>query len=132
MTTQAIAADGLDGRERTLRLAAIGLVGGFLSGLLGIGGGTVMVPLFVLALGMAQRHAHALSLAAIIPISIVAVATYGAAGKVDLLDGALLAAGSIFGARLGAGILSRAPERQLKLAFGGFLLLAAASVVLKG
>lgn len=122
----------MDGAPFLLAAVAFGVATGVLSGLLGIGGGTVMVPLFVLALGMAQRHAHALSLAAIIPISIVAVATYGAAGKVDLLDGALLAAGSIFGARLGAGILSRAPERQLKLAFGGFLLLAAASVVLKG
>jgi uncharacterized membrane protein YfcA len=60
----------------------IGGAGGVLSGLLGVGGGIVMVPLLVLRAGYRQRDAHAMSLGAIIPISLASVVTYGAAGEV--------------------------------------------------
>lgn len=111
---------------------AIGLIGGLFSGLLGIGGGTVMVPLMVLWLGITQREAHALSLAAIIPISLVAVLVYGQAGEVDLVGAAALTLGAIFGARVGAGLLAKASERPLKFAFGFFLLIAAIMLILEG
>jgi uncharacterized membrane protein YfcA len=107
------------------RLAAIGLTGGILSGLLGVGGGIVMVPLLVFWAGHAQRDAHALSLAAIIPISCASVAAYGVAGEVRPWEALALAAGSIAGAQVGAGLLTRVDERRLKLAFGCFLLLVA-------
>jgi uncharacterized protein len=103
------------------RLLTIGVMGGLLSGLLGVGGGVVMVPLLVLWAGYRQRDAHALSLGAIIPISLASVVIYGAAGKVRLVDAAALAAGSIVGARIGASALARIEERPLKLAFGLFL-----------
>src|SRR3989440_12168353 len=93
------------------RLLAIGIWGGLLSGLLGVGGGIVMVPLLVLWAGYAQRDAHAASLAAIIPISVAGILTYGIAGEVKLGPAAALAAGSIFGAQLGAGLLASLPER---------------------
>jgi uncharacterized membrane protein YfcA len=109
-----------------------GLLGGLLSGLLGIGGGTVMVPLLVLWGGRPQRQAHAMSLAAIIPISLAAVLVYGRAGKVNILDAVALGAGAIVGARTGARLLARAPDRALKGAFGVFMLLAAVSISLKG
>src|SRR3954468_10226569 len=64
------------------KLVAIGLGGGLLSGLLGVGGGIVMVPLLVLWAAYSQRDAHAISLGAIIPISIAGIATYGVAGEV--------------------------------------------------
>jgi len=64
------------------KLRAIGLGGGVLSGLLGVGGGVVMVPLLVLWAGYRQREAHAVSLGAIIPISVAGIATYGVAGEV--------------------------------------------------
>jgi uncharacterized membrane protein YfcA len=103
------------------RLATIGGAGGVLSGLLGVGGGVVMVPLLVLWAGYRQRDAHALSLGAIIPISLASVVTYGAAGKVRVGYAVALAAGSIVGARLGAGFLARIEERPLKIVFGLFL-----------
>jgi len=103
------------------RLLAIGVMGGLLSGLLGVGGGVVMVPLLVLWAGYRQRDAHALSLGAIIPISLASVVIFGAAGKVRLVDAAALAAGSIVGARIGSSALARIEERHLKLAFGLFL-----------
>lgn len=110
----------------------VGLVGGLFSGLLGIGGGTAMVPLLVFVAGLTQRTAHAISLAAMIPIALAALVVYGVAGKVDLVAAAALAAGAIAGARVGAEILSRTPERPLKAAFGAFLLFAAVMLVVEG
>ena len=103
------------------RFAAIGGAGGLLSGLLGVGGGVVMVPLLVLRAGYRQREAHAMSLGAIIPISLASVITYGAAGKVHYGEAVALAVGAVAGARVGAGALARIDERQLKLVFGVFL-----------
>jgi hypothetical protein len=105
-----------------LRLVAIGLLGGLLSGLLGVGGGVIMVPLLVLAAGYGQREAHALSLGAIIPISVAGGAAYWVAGEVHPLEAAALTVGAIAGARVGALALSRIDERLLKLVFGLFVL----------
>jgi hypothetical protein len=114
------------------QFGAIGLVGGFFSGLLGIGGGLVMVPLMVFWQGGQQRWAHAMSLAAIIPISLGAVLIYGAGGNVDVPDALALTIGAVVGARVGTGFLVRAPEHILKGCFGVFMLAAAIGVVLKG
>jgi uncharacterized membrane protein YfcA len=110
------------------RFAAIGGAGGLLSGLLGVGGGIVMVPLLVLRGGYRQREAHAMSLGAIIPISLASVVTYGVAGEVRVGYAIALAAGSVFGARVGAGLLARIHERPLKIVFG--LFLGAVSILL--
>src|SRR6516165_9564615 len=104
------------------QLVAIGILGGALSGLLGVGGGIVMVPLLVFWAGYGQRDAHAMSLGAIIPISIAGIATYGVAGQVHWWDAVGLAAGSIVGARVGAGLLALIDERLLKIIFGLFLV----------
>ena len=107
------------------QLVTIGLAGGVLSGLLGVGGGIVMVPLLVLWAGYAQRDAHAMSLGAIVPISVAGVLTYGVAGQVRLPEAIALAVGAVAGARVGAGLLSRLGDRPLKLAFGSFLIAVA-------
>ena len=107
------------------KLLAIGLGGGLLSGLLGVGGGVVMVPLLVLWAGYAQREAHAMSLGAIIPISIAGIATYGIAGEVRWWYAVGLAAGSVVGAQIGAGVLTRIDEHLLKGVFGVFLVAVA-------
>jgi hypothetical protein len=104
------------------KLLAIGLGGGLLSGLLGVGGGIVMVPLLVFWAGYAQREAHATSLGAIIPISIAGIATYGVAGEVRYGTALALAAGSVVGAPIGARLLMRIDERSLKIVFGLFLV----------
>ena len=104
------------------KLLAIGFGGGLLSGLLGVGGGIIMVPLLVLWAAYSQRDAHAISLGAIIPISIAGIATYGVAGEVRYGTAIGLAVGSIVGAGLGAGLLARIDERLLKVVFGLFLV----------
>jgi uncharacterized protein len=113
----------------TPKLAVIGLLGGLLSGLLGVGGGVVMVPALVLWAGVGQRDAHAISLAAIVPISIAGVAAFGAAGEVSVGAAVALAIGAMAGARIGAGALTRIPEHALQLVFGAFLIAVAALMV---
>src|SRR6476469_7195641 len=93
----------------------------------GVGGGIVMVPLLVLWAHYGQRDAHAASLGAIIPISIAGIAIYGIAGEVRVGTAIALAAGSIVGARIGAGWLARIDERLLKVVFGTFLVAVARS-----
>ena len=120
-TTQTLASPAV-ARVLDRKLLVIGLVGGLLSGLLGVGGGVIMVPLLVLWAAYGQRDAHAMSLGAIIPISIAGIATYGVAGEVHWWDALGLAAGAIVGARLGAGLLARIDQRLLKIIFGLFLV----------
>jgi uncharacterized membrane protein YfcA len=114
------------------RLAAIGVVGGLLSGLLGVGGGVVMVPLLVLWARLDQRLAHALSLGAIIPIGVAGLVTYGVAGEVAWPEAGALIGGSLLGARVGAGALTRIDERLLKGLFGAFLVIVAVVMVVEG
>lgn len=114
------------------KLLAIGSGGGLLSGLLGVGGGIVMVPLLVLWAAYSQREAHAVSLGAIIPISVAGIAAYGVAGEVRYWPAIGLAAGSIAGARIGAGLLARIDERLLKIVFGAFLVGVAALMGARG
>ncbi len=133
MTDGLVHASGVvTGREPRRRLdaqlVAIGVVGGLLSGLLGIGGGVIMVPLLVLWAGFGQRDAHAISLGAIIPISIAGIVTFGIAGRVNWLDALALAVGAVAGARIGAALLARADERVLKIVFGCFLVAAAVTM----
>lgn len=102
-----------------------GSVAGLMSGLLGVGGGVVMVPLLVLVAGLSQHQAHATSLAAVILMGAVGAATYAAAGEVDLKIALPLAAGSLVGAPLGARLMARTGEGNLKTAFGVFMILVA-------
>ena len=109
-------------RRAGTELLGIGVSGGLLSGLLGVGGGVIMVPLLVLWGGYGQRDAHATSLGAIIPISVAGIVTYGIAGKVDWTAAAALAVGAVAGALIGAGMLARMNERTLRIVFGCFLV----------
>lgn len=106
--------------ERTppVALLGIGFAGGLLSGLMGVGGGVVMVPLLVMAAGFSQHRAHATSLAAILPIATVAAVRFAAAGEVAFSTAALLAVGAVAGAQIGARIMHGMGEAALKTTFG--------------
>lgn len=105
---------------------AVGLTGGLLSGLLGVGGGIVMVPGLVVALGMTQHRAHGTSLAAILPIGAVGAAVYAIdGGRIHLGFAATLAVGAAIGAPFGVRALARIPEPALRSLFIGAVFLAA-------
>ena len=115
----------------SFKLVVIGFAAGIASGLFGIGGGIVMVPLLVLAGSLDQHRAHAASLAAGIFLGAAGGLTYALAGDVDLGVGALLAAGAIVGAPLGARLMDRTPEASLKVAFGVLLIALSIGLVLR-
>lgn len=101
----------------------IGLAAGVFSGLLGIGGGTVVVPALVWLFGMTQHKAQGTILAAFIPpVAILAFLRYYQSGNVDLRAAALVALGIFLGGWVGAGISLSLPEAALKRVFGVFLL----------
>jgi uncharacterized membrane protein YfcA len=104
-------------RERTLKLVAIGTAAGLFSGLFGVGGGTVIVPLLVLWLGYGEREATGTSLAAIVFIAGVAAAMQGAYGNVHVLDGLLVGLPAVGGVLLGTWLQQRMHVRAISLLF---------------
>jgi len=120
---------GLDGR--TLRLGAIGTLAGLFSGLFGVGGGTVIVPLLMLWLGYQERMATATSLAAIALIAAFAAAVGGLYGNVRVGDAALVGIPAIAGVVLGAWLAQRLPGRAIALMFSGVLVASAVELVLR-
>ena len=113
-------------REATVWVyAGIGLVAGLASGLLGIGGGIVIVPMLAGWLGMPLKRALGTSLAAIVAIVVPGAAVHAALGHIDWGIALVLALGSVAGARVGARIALGTRERTLRLLVGGFLGLVA-------
>jgi uncharacterized membrane protein YfcA len=113
-----------------LTCVGIGLLAGLLSGLFGVGGGTVIVPLLVLILGFDQRLAAGTSLAAIVPTATVGVISYALHGSVAWIPALLLAAGAVVGAQIGTWLLPRLSQTILRWAFVGFLVLVIVSLFL--
>jgi uncharacterized membrane protein YfcA len=100
----------------------IGLLAGALSGMFGVGGGTVIVPLLVLILGFDQRRAAGTSLAAIVLTAPVGVTAYALNGSVNWIAGLILAAGAVVGAQVGTWLLSKVSQTALRWAFVAFLV----------
>jgi uncharacterized membrane protein YfcA len=106
----------------TLTLGAIGFAAGSVSGLLGIGGGLVMVPLLAGRLGMPLKQALGTSLLAIVALVVPGTVVHAALGHIDVGIFLVLTAGAVPGARLGAAVALRARERTLRLVVGTGLL----------
>lgn len=104
-------------------LVLIGLGAGLLSGMFGVGGGTVILPLLVLLLGFDQRRAAGTSLAAIVPIAAVGVVSYALSGAVAWIPALILAGGAVIGAQIGTRLLPRVSQSALRWAFVAFLVL---------
>ncbi len=108
-----------------MTLVLIGIAGGFLAGLLGIGGGGLMVPMMVSFEGIRQRQAHAISLGAVVILALSAAITYGTSDEVRLGTAAALFAGGAFGAPVGARLLSGVNDVVARRAFGVLLVCTA-------
>lgn len=109
-----------------MQFLLIGLGAGVLSGLFGIGGGIVIVPLLVLVAQMAQKTATGTSLAALLlPVGALGAWQYYKAGAFDGRAALLLAPGLFVGALIGAKIALQLPSRDLQRAFAVFLCIVA-------
>ncbi len=112
-----------------MRLAAIATAAGAFSGLFGVGGGAIIVPLLVLWLGYEQREATGTSLAAIVIIGAVAATAHAAYGNIVLGDGLLVAAPAIVGVLAGTSLQQRISERAVAGAFIVLLVVSAAVLI---
>ena len=114
---------------RLLRLGGIATAAGAFSGLFGVGGGTIIVPLLVLWLGYEQKEATGTSLAAIIVIGVLAAAGHALYGNVDLWKGVLIAIPAVAGVVVGTAVQQRISERAVAAAFVVLLVGSAAVLV---
>jgi uncharacterized membrane protein YfcA len=117
--------------ERALRLAAIGTAAGAFSGLFGVGGGSVIVPLLVLWLGYDSRRATATSLAAIIVIASFAAIVQATYGNVNVGDGILIGVPAIAGVLFGTWLQQRIRTRAISLLFAALLVATAVELLLR-
>jgi len=110
--------------DTMLPYVLIGVVAGILSGLLGIGGATIVIPVLVFIYGFSQQQAQGTTLAMLIPpIGIFAAWTYYQQGYIDVKIAALLAIGFFFGGYVGAKIATSLPSSTLGRIFGIVLVL---------
>lgn len=118
-------------RSRRSALLGLGLVAGFASGFLGIGGGIVLVPALMLLLGYAIKDAVGISLPTVLVVATMAALSelYVNAARVDAAAAALLIAGSLAGSWLGGRVLRRVPDVPLRLAFAVVLAWSAIRLV---
>lgn len=114
--------------SRRTALVVTGTAAGLFSGLFGVGGGTVIVPLLVLWLGYGEREATGTSLAAIVVMALAGVTLHGAYGNVHVDEAALIGLPAVAGVVAGTALQQRVPQRTVSLLFA--VLLAASAVEL--
>jgi hypothetical protein len=113
-----------------LTLVIIGLMAGVLSGLVGVGGGIIMVPLFIIFLGLTQHNAQGMSLAVMLPpVTFLAVYNYHKAGVIDWKAALIVSVLFIAGGYLGSKLALQIDQKVLKKIFGLVMLVVAFKLI---
>ncbi len=111
-------------------LVIIGLVAGLLSGLIGIGGGVVMVPLFIMLLGYQQHQAQGMSLAVMLPpVTLLAALNYNKEGTIDWKMALVVSLCFVIGGFLGSKLALKIDNQTLKKIFGVVMLVIATKMI---
>lgn len=116
-------------RDRLLKLLVIATAAGVFSGLFGVGGGTIIVPLLILWLAYGPREATGTSLLAIVIIGAYGAIGQGLYGNVDVAKAAVVGVPALAGVVAGAAVQQRIPERAVALMFAGLLVATAAELI---
>jgi uncharacterized membrane protein YfcA len=116
--------------SRLPRLAVIATAAGAFSGLFGVGGGTIIVPLLILWFGYGEREATGTSLAAIVVIAGMAAAAQGIYGNVDVAKAILIGLPAVAGVVAGTALQQRVPSRAVSAAFAVLLVASAVALIL--
>jgi uncharacterized membrane protein YfcA len=111
-----------------IELAAIGVLAGVVSGLLGVGGGILFVPGLVFVAGLSQVDAEATSLLAIVPVALLGAWQQHRYGNVRVRDGLLIGVLAVAGSVGGVALANVVGGRALRLAFAGVTLIVAAQL----
>ena len=121
--------DTHDNRATVGRAAVAGVAAGILAGLFGVGGGLIIVPIFVLWLRMEQRISNGTSLAAVIPIAISGAIGYASLGQIDWQVVAFVLSGAVIGAAYGAKLLHQVRVSLLQQIFAVLLTATALRLI---
>jgi uncharacterized membrane protein YfcA len=113
-----------------LKLVVIATAAGAFSGLFGVGGGTVIVPLLVLWFGYSEHVATGTSLAAIVLIGLFAAIAHGFYGNVELGKGLLVGIPAVAGVVLGTSLQQRLSGRAVSLLFSALLVIVAVKLLI--
>ena len=113
-----------------LIILAMGLSTGILSGLLGVGGGVVLVPMMVFLLGTEQHLAQGISMLFIIPTALSGLYHLIKCKLVDLRVAMFLASGAVVGALISANYVQYIPAADLKRLFGAFVIISGIRMVM--
>ncbi len=112
-------------------LSIIGILTGIFSGLLGVGGGLIMIPMFVFFLGFSQHMAQGMSLAVMLPpVTLLAVWNYHKAGEIDWKIALIVAILFMIGGFFGSKIALKIDQQLLKKIFGFFIILVGLKMLL--
>lgn len=111
-------------------LLLIGLTAGTLSGFLGVGGATILIPALIVIFKMTQHMAQGTSLAALLlPVGLLAVIKYWQSGNVNLNFALIIAIGFLVGGLIGAILAQPVPDMMLRKIFGIYLLIIAVQLI---
>ena len=127
-----MSAAGANPDDAIWKLATIGTLAGAFSGLFGVGGGTIIVPLLIFWFAFGERLATGTSLAAIVLIGLLgAIAQGGIYGNVHVVTALLLAIPAVLGVVIGTAIQQRIPQRAVSLLFAAILIGIAIELIIK-
>ena len=112
-----------------LKYALGGVISGFLNGLFGSGGGTVIVPFLEIFLKVDPKKAHATAILIIFGFTVVSLIFYGFSGRLDFPLALKVSSGGIVGGLLGAKLLNRLSFNAIHKIFGAFMIIAAVRMV---
>jgi len=119
--------------ENIVAYAALGVAAGVFSGLVGIGGGILIVPVLVFVFGLSQHQAQGTTLALLVPpIGLLGAWTYFKHGYVDVRMALFIAAGFFLGSLIGARFSVSLPDGALARIFGGAVIVIGAKLLLQG
>jgi len=111
-------------------LIVIGLLAGILSGLVGVGGGILMIPLLIMFLGLTQHQAQGTALFAMLPpIGILAAMNYYKAGFVKWEYAAVIALTFVVGGYFGSKLSISLPAQTVRKVFGVIMLIGAIKLI---
>jgi len=120
-----------DAPQRLVKLAVVGTAAGVFSGLFGVGGGTVIVPLLILWFSYGEREATGTSLAAIVVIAALATVAQGAYGNVDVVKGLAIGVPAVGGVLAGTALQQRVPQRFVSYLFAALLIAVSVELLIR-
>jgi hypothetical protein len=116
-----------------INLLVIGLAAGILSGLLGVGGATIIIPALIYIFNVSQHMAQGTALGAmLLPVGLLAAIKYWQAGNVNVKFAALIAVGFFVGGLIGATLVQPIPDIYLRKFFGIFFLIISIRMIFWG